>query len=55
MNLFMEEKKKWCRSCHGGTLHPTTNPKDLKCNYCGWTKIEVDLKDYLASKEYVGP
>jgi hypothetical protein len=46
----MVEKKKWCRSCHGGVLHPTPNANELKCNYCGWSKTEIDLKDYVTSK-----
>ena len=50
-----KEKKEWCKRCHGGILHPTLNPNEFKCNYCGWTKFVVDLKDYLASKGYVGP
>ena len=53
----MEEKEKqeWCRRCHGGRLHPTLDPNEMKCNYCGWSKFVVDLKDYMASKAYVGP
>ena len=27
------------KRCHGGILHPTLNPNEMKCNYCGWTKI----------------
>jgi hypothetical protein len=53
----MEEKQEQerCRRCHGGHLHPTLNPNELKCNYCGWTKIEMNLADYVASKGYIGP
>ena len=29
--------------CHGGTIYPTLNPNEMKCNYCGWTKIEMNL------------
>lgn len=29
-------------------------PNELKCNLCGWSSVEVDFKDYLASKGYVG-
>ena len=50
-----EEKKEWCKSCHGGILHPTLIPNELKCNYCWLVKVCIDLKDYLASKGYVGP
>jgi hypothetical protein len=35
---------------HGGHLHPTLNPNELKCNYCGWTRIEVNLRDYVACR-----
>jgi len=56
IRLVMEKKEKeWCRRCHGGILHNTLWPNEMKCDYCGWSKIEVDLKDYLASKGYVGP
>ena len=44
----MEEKHERCRGCHGGTLHPTLNPNEMKCNYCVWTKVEVNLADYVA-------
>jgi hypothetical protein len=49
------EEKQWCKRCHGGILHPTLWPNEMKCNYCGWSKTEVNLSDYLASKGYVGP
>ena len=49
------EKKQWCRRCHGDVLHPTLDPNEMRCNYCGWSKFVVDLKDYCASKGYVGP
>jgi hypothetical protein len=52
---MMEEKQKHCRRGYGGILHPTLNPNEFKCNYCGWTKVEVNLADYVASKGYVGP
>jgi hypothetical protein len=42
----MEDKPKRCRRCHGGILHPTVNPNEMKCGYCGWTKIEINLADY---------
>jgi hypothetical protein len=48
----MEEKQKRCRRCHGGILQPTLNPNEMKCNYCGWTRIEMNLADYVASKGY---
>ena len=44
-----EEKPKRCKRCHGGTLEPN----ELKCNYCGWSKIEINFAEYLASKGYV--
>jgi hypothetical protein len=44
----MEEKQKRCRRCHGGILHPTLNPNELRCNYCGWSKTEINFADYLA-------
>jgi hypothetical protein len=37
----MEEKKEWCKRYHGGILHPTLNPNEMKCNYCGWTKLKI--------------
>jgi hypothetical protein len=46
----MEEKQERCRWCHGGHLHPTLNPNELKCNYCGWTRIAMSLGDYVACK-----
>jgi hypothetical protein len=36
-------------------MGPTLWPNEMKCNYCGWSKIEVNLSDYLASKGYDGP
>ena len=51
--LIMKEER-WKR-CHGGVLHPTLNPNELKCNYCGSTRTEVNLADYVASNGYVGP
>ena len=38
--LFMEEKqgRERCWRCHGGILHPTLIPNEMKCNYCGWTR-----------------
>jgi hypothetical protein len=41
----MEEKQKRCRRCHGGHLRPTLNLND-----CGWTRIEMNLREYFASK-----
>ena len=46
----MEEKQERCRRCHGGILHPTLNTNEMKCNYCGWTRIEMNLRDYDACK-----
>ena len=37
-----------CRMCLSGHFHPTLNPKELKCNYCGWTRIAMNLGDYVA-------
>jgi uncharacterized protein (DUF983 family) len=37
----MEEKQERCQRCHGGHLHPTLNPNELKCNYCGWTRTLI--------------
>ena len=48
------KEERWKR-CHGGVLHPTLNPNELKCKYCGWTRTEVNLADYVASNGYVGP
>jgi len=48
--LLIEEKKNWCRRCHGGTLHPTINPNELKCNYYGWSKTEINFTNYITSK-----
>ena len=55
--LFMEEKQNQerCKRCHGGILYPTLNPNERKCNYCGWSKTEINFADYVASKGYVGP
>ena len=49
------EEKQWCKRCHGGTLHTRLEPNELKCNYCGWSKTEINFTDYVASKGYVGP
>lgn len=43
----MEEKQERCRRCHGGELHPTLEPNELKCNFCGWTRIAMNLGDYV--------
>ena len=40
---------------NGGIMHSTLNPNEMKCGYCGWEKIEIDLKDYCAVRGYVGP
>jgi hypothetical protein len=53
--MEVEDKQKHCRRCRGGVLHPTLEPNELKCNYCGWSKIEINFADYVASKGYVGP
>ena len=52
MVCFLEEKQgqKRCRRCHGGRLHPTLNQNEFMCKYCRWTKIEMSLADYAASK-----
>ena len=42
----MKEQER-CRRCLSGHLHPTLNPKELKCNYCGWTRIAMNLRDYV--------
>jgi hypothetical protein len=26
------------------------HPKEMKCNYCGWTSITMNLPDYVAYK-----
>ena len=44
-----KQKQERCRRCHGGHLHATLDPNELKCNYCGWSKTEINLKDYIAS------
>jgi len=41
------KEKQWCRRCHGGVLHTTLIPNEMKCNYCGWERIEVNLSDYV--------
>jgi hypothetical protein len=35
------KKIKSDRKCHGGHLHPTLNPNELKCNYGGWTRTLI--------------
>jgi hypothetical protein len=37
----MEEKKQWCKRCHGGILHPTLWPNEMKC------KRKISLYSYL--------
>ena len=51
----MEEKKERCRRCRAEFLHATSNPHEKKCDFCGWIKVELDLKDYLAAKGYIAP
>ena len=41
-------KEERCRRCLSGHFRPTFNPNELKCNYCGWTKIAMNLGDYVA-------
>ena len=36
--------------CHGGILHLTLNLNEMKCNYCGWTMIEMNFREYVACK-----
>ena len=43
----MKEKQEWCKRCHGGILHPTLIPNELKCNYCGGSCIGMDLVDNI--------
>ena len=45
------EQKQWCSRCHGGILHTTLTPNELKCNLCGWSKVEINLEDYVTSKQ----
>jgi hypothetical protein len=45
----MKEQER-CRKCHGGHLLPTLNPNELKCNYCSWTGIDMNLRDYISCK-----
>ena len=49
-----KEKKKWCSRHHGGVLHTTLYPNEVKCNLCNWSKTEINFADYLASNGYVG-
>src|SRR4029079_4635699 len=41
-------KEERCRACLSGHFRPTFNPNELKCNYCGWTRIAMNLGDYVA-------
>ncbi len=45
----MKEQER-CRRYLGGILHPTLNPNEMKSNYCGWTRIEMNLRDYVSCK-----
>ena len=51
----MEEKQIHCKRCHDGILRRTVNPNEIKYTYCGYTKIEMSLADFVAYKGYVGP
>ena len=31
-------------------ISDSLNPNELKCNYCGWTRIAMNLGDYVACK-----
>ena len=44
--LIMKEER--CRRYLSGYFRPTLNPNELKCNYCGWTRIAMNLGDYVA-------
>ena len=48
----MVQKVSWR---HGVMVESTLNPNELKCNYCGWSKTEINFADYVSSKGYVGP
>jgi len=56
--VFMEEKQKRCKRCHGGTIHATLNPNEMKCNYCGWRDLINHLRIifvgwYAILREYI--
>ena len=35
----MKEKQEWRKRCHGGILHPTLIPNEMKYDYCGFETI----------------
>ena len=37
------KEQEYCKKCHGGRLHTTLDPNELKSNYCGWTKLKIGL------------
>jgi len=43
------KEKQWCQRCHGGVLHTTLIPNEMKCNCCGWEKIEMNFAHYIAT------
>jgi DNA-directed RNA polymerase subunit RPC12/RpoP len=47
-------KEERCGRCLSGHFRPTINPDELKCNYCGWTRIAMNLGEYVACKGKVG-
>ena len=47
-------KEERCISCLIGYFQPTLSPNELKCNFCGRTRIAMNLGDYVAYGGKVG-
>lgn len=46
--------KERCSKCHSGNMQLTANPRMLKCDFCGRTRSELTLKEYMKSlKEHL--
>ena len=41
------KEQEYCRMCHGGRLHPTLDPNELKCNYCRWAKLKIGCRQIV--------
>ncbi len=45
----MDEEK--CKKCRKGYLKKTEDPRESKCEICGWSVIELTLYDLVESRE----
>jgi hypothetical protein len=50
VNLFVRYPSFSQLSSITGHLHLTLDPREFKRNYCGWTRIDMNLRDYVLCK-----